>query len=1239
MELGFEDHPCVAVARGRERFSVWGSCGCPWLMAGCWCETSDPGKKCISRCATLGAAIVGSEVFRVVFVQGVRYDFALSLPLSGTAGFEDGERSRKGIMSPETASARLQEAQTLYQSSQYIEALSAVDELSRRFPTALPLLALRAQCYANLGLDDDTRAACEVLERHTRRLREDLEAISPAGMAADEVESLRALLVKQDTVAKTIKVKVVAAASAQADKAELEKKLTDLQSQLQQAHRKAEQAHASHEDLKEELDSLRKKESAKAAALESARAQMDSLQETLVQREAAIAVAAREKAEQDELVASLRGQLTELRSQADQMTQSEKQLAHEVELLRAQETSKSTDLERARGELDALRKNLESSEQAIAEATRRSQESEALIESLRGELDTLRTEADTASTAQSALSAELHRLRANEKEKTSALEDARNELESLRTTLVDREKAIASAEARNAENERALTSLRTEVEGLRQQADHASASEKQLADELDELRSKETLKSRTLEQARAELKQMHKELEKREKALWDASRDNSESEDSLKKLEHELEALRKRAEHAAQSEQDLSSEVEQLRQRENAKSTALEDARAELQNLKSALSDREDAVASAAKQSKEHEAKVAQLQGELELIRGRADQAAHSEHALAVELEQLRENGQAMAGQLHAAQAEVERLRQALGQREQAMADAAQTSSESEGVISSLKSELELIKRRSEAASASELALAEELEHLRVNESNKTRSLELAQQEVKALRQALSQQEMALKNAAHGSSQNEQAITSMQDEMRHLRVQAESAAASESALTHELDSLRKTEREKASELKTAQAEVEQLREALGERDKMVERLQKRQEVFGTSRGPSVVRLIATVIVLAAMGGGGYAVWQFAGGKKLGSSPVQDTVSPGASAPLTLTFPADQSIGMVYTQSVDQDGATKWIQHAPAQGIVELPRNVLIRIALDRDVPAAPEVLKVIAPHVNVLDVRAPYANLGAIETLKSFGALQALSVTEGKVSEDFYFAMTDALPKVKLDAEIEPPAPPTAPPARTLAFGGRTLGAVTVRAWDNPAASWQNKGSAQGNVSIPAGQYVRLEVDYDAAADLSPLVALGENGLDYIAMNGRNVTDASLKSLEGMASLKGVIINSPTVTDEGIRALRNLTRIQQLTVRDAQMTDASLLELKRLRQMEYLSLSGVDIADAGLAVLRHFPRLTSLTLTQCGVSNQGLDEIKRLTGLTTLTIQGTRVSREGLSLLQYDLPNCRITGP
>lgn len=238
---------------------------------------------------------------------------------------------------------------------------------------------------------------------------------------------------------------------------------------------------------------------------------------------------------------------------------------------------------------------------------------------------------------------------------------------------------------------------------------------------------------------------------------------------------------------------------------------------------------------------------------------------------------------------------------------------------------------------------------------------------------------------------------------------------------------------------------------------------------------------------------------------------------------------------------------------------------------------------------------------------------------------------------------------------------------------------------------AQGDIHVPAGKRLCLEICSKTAGDLAALERLGPDdlysigcppaspeqapaiynlmqhithltGLKRLALDGSPVSDAdmqhitSLRCLEylslpdritdagmahvaGLTCLKGFLMagGNSRISDEGLRHISRISSLEELCLRGEHMSDAGLAYLKKLPNLEYLCLYGSRFTDAGCVHIKEMPSLRILSFHEslCRISDAGLVHIAQMPNLEILCLHGMKnITDEGIACL-VKMPSLR----
>ena len=220
--------------------------------------------------------------------------------------------------------------------------------------------------------------------------------------------------------------------------------------------------------------------------------------------------------------------------------------------------------------------------------------------------------------------------------------------------------------------------------------------------------------------------------------------------------------------------------------------------------------------------------------------------------------------------------------------------------------------------------------------------------------------------------------------------------------------------------------------------------------------------------------------------------------------------------------------------------------------------------------------------------------------------------------------------DIQSAEPNTTAGERTISFPNDVfMGNLSVRdLGSTEAGDWTDLGEARGDVTLPAGKELQLQVPSDYSGDLSPLAGLGASDLQVLILNKTKISDAELVHLEGLTSLEQLYLNGTLITDEGLVHLKELGQLKLLHVHDTKVTDAGLVHLGEMRSLQRLDVGQTQVTDEGLAHLKGLTNLKGLNLNRTKVTDEGLVHLKGLNNLEWLNLYGTKVAGAGLVHLE-----------
>jgi len=199
------------------------------------------------------------------------------------------------------------------------------------------------------------------------------------------------------------------------------------------------------------------------------------------------------------------------------------------------------------------------------------------------------------------------------------------------------------------------------------------------------------------------------------------------------------------------------------------------------------------------------------------------------------------------------------------------------------------------------------------------------------------------------------------------------------------------------------------------------------------------------------------------------------------------------------------------------------------------------------------------------------------------------------------IPDPLASAGTMPPAPPQSQPAtdpahtkpRIIHFPkDRSLGKlevqdigvqrhVDVHLRFGIGPDWKYLGEATGDVIVPAGKRLALQLSPHEWRDLAPLAQLRADDLYMVTLqlaDGVKANDKCMPYLAQLTGLKVLGLEFTNITNRGLRFIQQMQSLEVVSLPPG-ITNAGLAPLTKLRSLEVLYLSGDRITDAGLSKL------------------------------------------------------------
>ncbi|MBK9143631.1 MAG: hypothetical protein IPM23_14100 [Candidatus Melainabacteria bacterium] len=166
-------------------------------------------------------------------------------------------------------------------------------------------------------------------------------------------------------------------------------------------------------------------------------------------------------------------------------------------------------------------------------------------------------------------------------------------------------------------------------------------------------------------------------------------------------------------------------------------------------------------------------------------------------------------------------------------------------------------------------------------------------------------------------------------------------------------------------------------------------------------------------------------------------------------------------------------------------------------------------------------------------------------------------------------------AERPEPAKIVAMPGKRIKFpGGKNYGEFLVESDDDDDA-WEWFADAEGEVELPRGRPVQLEVTKGSAVDLSFVTLLDPDSLHSMDLSETEIKDWELANLKKLTGLKELDLSSTGVTSEVFKYLEGLTGLRKLWLDDTRVDDGCVARVKNLPALQKLSLTNTGVTESG----------------------------------------------------------------
>jgi len=185
---------------------------------------------------------------------------------------------------------------------------------------------------------------------------------------------------------------------------------------------------------------------------------------------------------------------------------------------------------------------------------------------------------------------------------------------------------------------------------------------------------------------------------------------------------------------------------------------------------------------------------------------------------------------------------------------------------------------------------------------------------------------------------------------------------------------------------------------------------------------------------------------------------------------------------------------------------------------------------------------------------------------------------------------------------------------------------------WPNRmmPEARGDIEVPAGRILRLDIMKDARTALPALRQLKDDDVQilFFYYAAKNVDDRTLEAIAHLSGLRVLFAENGSFSERGLRYLADLRQLKALHLPSSTPAE-SLDHLKGLTSLEYLNISGQELTEAKLAKAGELPWLTQLSIAGHNASG-GIKHVAKLKSLRYLNLAAVRDPGLDMNLAHID---------
>jgi len=289
--------------------------------------------------------------------------------------------------------------------------------------------------------------------------------------------------------------------------------------------------------------------------------------------------------------------------------------------------------------------------------------------------------------------------------------------------------------------------------------------------------------------------------------------------------------------------------------------------------------------------------------------------------------------------------------------------------------------------------------------------------------------------------------------------------------------------------------------------------------------------------------------------------------------------LSLTFPAQQTLGNLYLSKRTFPHNRTWVGQAAGEIKLSVPAESVVGLALAHDV-----------------DAKMAQGSAAALSQIHS------MDLSTAKYSPAFLATMMklSALNELRLDF-------------LTLS----TQDFINLNESTSLETLWLT-GSSVDDQMLPLLQGVKT--------------------LTSLTLKSTKISNASMKALASLPKLKNLHLPA-SIGDSGVEALAQSNSIEDLDISYTVISAAALKALMVLKTLSTLYVNDTNLADDCVSHIKEISGLKVLFLNGTQVTDKCLDQLAEATQLEHLELRDTKVTEIGIARLRGKMKDCAIFGP